>query len=640
MALEHPVTTRWRAALLATLVPSWFVASAAAAQVPQGGFGDTIRYTVTNHGRPAGAMTVVRTGDTLEVRYGHIDRNRGRWVFSRYEVDAGGQVVAGSGGPMSRAWDPEGVQERFPADGEDSGAPFLRRFGTPWEQARLARALLDRPADARASSEADGWWAEVVAEVEAPGVAGATPARLVMIHRGGGAPSGVWLDETGALFATEVGWFITARPEAEAALPLLREAEIAYRNGQAEAVARTLAPAPAEAVAIRGGDVFDSETGQILPSHTVLIRGDRIVAVGPDARVAVPEGARVLDARGKTVLPGLWDMHSHSGLTSQNTGAPLQLANGLTTVRDLAADLDVAVSLRDRAGTGEIISPRQLLAGFIEGPGLWAGPTEALARTEDEARDWVARYAALGYRQIKLYNLIHPDLLPAIAAETRARGMRLSGHVPRGMSVEAAVELGFDEINHAAFLFSTFFPDSLFLPEMRPYSGVAAAVAPSFDVDAPEMTALVEFLAQRGTVVDGTFNLWMGGREVLEGEGSAGALAYGRLLGRLHEAGVILVPGTDNSSGATYRTELELYEHAGIPAPEVLRLATLVSARVMGDDADYGSVAEGKVADLLVVDGRPHERVGDLEHIDWVVRAGRVYDPEAIRRAVRQQGGR
>lgn len=624
----------WAAGLGLAAVAVFWVPSSVGAQVAGA---DSVRYEVSNHGRPAGEMIVLGRGDSLEVRYGHVDRNRGRWLYGRYGL-VDGDVVSGEGGPMTREWVTEPAEERFDAG---SDVPFLRRFATPFEIARSALAALSAPDGTLTFADEEGEStvrARVVAErTVALDDGTAHDVRLVMVQRGGGVPNGVWLDERGDLFATEVGWFITAPEGAASALAVLREAEIEYRERQAEALARRLAPEPSDALVVRGGDVFDSEGGTLLPDHTVVVEGGRITAVGPTSEVAVPTGARIIEAGGRTVLPGLWDMHSHSGLTSQNGGAPLQLANGLTTVRDLAADLDVAVALRERAASGDILSPRQVLAGFIEGPGAWAGPTEALARDEAEARRWVARYDSLGYRQIKLYNLVHPDLVPTIAAEARARGLRLSGHVPRGMSVEAAVALGYDEINHAAFLFSTFFPDSLYLPNMRPYSGVAAAVAPSFDVDGEPMDSLLAFLARSETVVDGTFNLWMGGRSLLDGNGDPGAEAYLRLIARLYQEGVTLVPGTDNSSGSTFLTELELYELAGIPAPEVLRLATLVSARVMNDDTDYGSLAPGKVADILVVDGRPSERIADLEHIEWVIRAGRVYDPDEIRRAVRDE---
>src|SRR5690606_27352630 len=106
----------------------------------------------------------------------------------------------------------------------------------------------------------------------------------------------------------------------------------------------------------------------------------------------------------KTVIPGLWDMHTHFQLSSQTNMVLRQLAIGVTTIRDMAADIDVGVSHRDRANALQIVSPRVILGGFIEGPQEWAGPTAVRIHSEADARSWVARYDALGYRQIKLYN--------------------------------------------------------------------------------------------------------------------------------------------------------------------------------------------------------------------------------------------
>ena len=120
----------------------------------------------------------------------------------------------------------------------------------------------------------------------------------------------------------------------------------------------------------------------------------------------------------------------------------------------------------------------------------------------------------------------------------------------------------------------------------------------------------------------------------LSGQGTPAAAAYARLLKRLYDAGVTIVAGTDNNAGTTFITELQLYEHAGIPAAEVLRIATLGAARVMKDDGDYGSIAPGKVADVLIVNGRPTERIGDLRNLERVIRAGRAYDPRDLRAAL------
>jgi len=610
---------------------------------------DTTTYLVLNHGRRAGSMVVVRDGESVAVRYGHIDRNRGRWMRGQYRITADGRILSGESQALSIDGDPNGPATRFEVVGDsvrwsgrgDGGsAPmprggFFRLGATAFDAALLAAHLMEQPRRSAPLLPNGTARVEIVADTTLRLRTGPRRVRLAMVHGPGNTPDGVWIDERGALIASDVAWFITVHPDAVDALPTMRAIETAYRNAHGERIAAGVPPSRHGTFLIRNGDLFDADRGVVRPRMSVLVRDGRIAAVGPVDSVRAPAGTATIDATGKTLVPGLWDMHGHFQLTSQSSGSVSQLARGITTVRDLAADLDVAVSLRDRADDATILAPRAVLAGFIEGPGMWAGPSEVIARTEDEARAWVARYDSLGYRQIKLYNLVHPDLVPVIAEETEQRGMRLSGHVPRGMSVAAAVALGFDEINHAAFLFSTHYPDSLYLPRMRPYSGVASAVAPNIDVDSPEMTAMIETLREHGTVVDGTFNLWL--RDTTGSNASTarrGNAAYLRLIARLYEAGVTMVPGTDNSSGSTYHEELEIYERAGIPAPRVLQMATIVSARVMGDEAGYGSIAPGKVADIVIVDGRPAERISDLRRVDWVIRAGRAYEPQALFEAV------
>ncbi|HEV8195170.1 MAG TPA: amidohydrolase family protein [Gemmatimonadales bacterium] len=629
---------------------------------------DTTRYTVLNHGRPAGDMLVVAAGDSVVVQYHHVDRNRGPRYETRY-VTSGGKVVGG------RVWnlplnDPPATMG-VPADrfevvhdsvfwhgsGKDSArsaplAPntfYALSSSTAYDQALLARFLLGRPDHFARLLPRGTARLETVGDTVVRTRLGRQHLRLVMMRDTTGEASGVWLDDRNQLFSDEAaGWFITIRPGGETALPALRKVELRYRDAEGAAMGRRLAPAPSSAIAITGGDLFDSERGVVLPHRSVLIRGDRIVAVAPADSLAIPAGATVIDATGKTLMPGMWDMHSHSFSTSQTTRSPQDLSHGITTIRDLASDIDIATSLRDRSAAGTLAAPRVVLAGFIEGPGRWAGPSEAIAATEEQALAWVARYDSLGYKQIKLYNLVQPDLVPAIAREAHRRGMRLSGHVPRGLSTSAAVQLGFDEINHIAFLISTFYPDSLYLPRMRAYSAVASAMAPRFNVDSPEFGAMLELFKQRGTVIDPTVNLWLSPRA----QGGVPAPNVGipvpasdslaqrsdetllRIVKRLYDTGITIVPGTDGSS---YNSELENYERAGIPAAQVLRIATIVPAQVMKDDKDYGSIAVGKVADLFVVDGKPAEHVADLRKVERVVRAGRVYDPKALKAAAGQE---
>lgn len=623
---------------------------------------DTTTYIVLNHGRSAGEMLVVAAGDSVVVKYHHVDRQRGPRIETRYLLTRG-EVRAG------RTWQlplngPEPSPRPEPMDrfevARDSvfwpvrdsmrgvprapGAVYRLRSNTPFDVAMLARHLLQQPRRTAPLLPAGTASVDVVADTTLGDGAARQRVRLAMIRQGNfPVPSGVWLDGRNNLVAGQVGWFIAVRKGSEGLLPAMRAIEIAYRNTQAEELARSLAGEAPAAIAIVNGDVFDSEAGVVRPNTSVIVRGDRIVAVGPAAETPVPANARIIDATGKTVIPGMWDMHTHLQLASQSSGALSQLANGITTIRDLAADIDVAVSHRDRAERGLLVSPRVILGGFIEGPGRWAGPTEVIVHTEDEARRWVARYDSLGYRQIKLYNLVQQDLVPAIADEAQRRGMRLSGHVPRGLSTLAAVRLGFDEINHAAFLFSTFYQDSLYTPVMRAYSAVSQIVAPHVDVDGPDVTAMLDLFRERGTAIDGTWNLWLSSRGAAAsanlGIPDAGTedLArrsdanYARMLKRVFDAGIPILPGTDGSS---YNVELELYERAGIPAMQVLQIATIVPARVMREDADHGSITPGKIADLAIVAGRPAQQIADLRKVETVMRAGRVYESQALRQAL------
>jgi imidazolonepropionase-like amidohydrolase len=613
---------------------------------------DSTRYVVWNHGREAGDMNVVRVGDTITVRYEHLDRNRGVASAHSYRVDRLGRVLYGE----SRAWTFGGEigapNDRFEVvrDSLVSGVtatptryvmekdmvPRLRASITAYDQALLAKWLLAQPGGkGRSMPGAVPMQAEVIGRLPVRVRSATRNLKLVALYQATNyTPVTIWLDEKNDLFAGGVEWFIPVIQGGEAAMPALRDIELKWRNAQGLALAKKL-PRPAMTTIISNGDVFDSERGIILPKATVVIRDDRIVSVGDTTMIREDaRGVRRIDATGMTVIPGMWDMHGHLQQTSQTAGGILQLSFGLTTVRDLAADIDVATWYRDQANTGAVLGSRAVLAGFIEGPLKWAGPSASIASTEAEARAWVTRYDSLGYKQIKLYNVVHPDLVPTIAAEAHRRGMRLSGHVPRGLSTPAAIMLGFDEINHAAFLFSTFYPDSLYLPKMRAYSAVASAVAPNIDVNGPGFTSLIDVMRQHNTVLDGTYNIWTSTASAGVGAppvDQKGIDNYLRTIMRLDSAGVVLVPGTDNTTGATYQSELESYVKAGLSPAKVLQMATIVSARVMKEDKDYGSIAAGKVADVVIMRGKPHERIADARNIEYVIRAGRVYTPAELR---------
>ena len=638
---------------------------------------DTLRYQVINHGRHAGTMEVITVADTVVVHVHSWDRERETNTTAKYVRNGAGTLVRrvqrrdDGRDPVEQYTLDDGVARwRSPVDSssaEVAGPAFYWPRGeNRFDEARLAAFLLRQP---QRTADLLPFGAPASAHVAVDTVVAVNGqserVRLVVMNLPDLAPYLVWLDSQDRLFASDAAWLTTVRAGAESTLPLLRSMEREVLARRSEAVARRLTEPRSGLLVIRNGDLFDSEAAAIREGMTVVIEGERITAVGPEGTVPVPADATIVDATGKTVLPGLWDMHGHldgihrAGRTE--LGGILALANGITTIRDLASDVDRAVSFRDRADAGTLISPRILLAGFMEGPGRAAGPTDAIVSTNDEAIEWVARYDSLGYRQIKIYGLVPPDVVATIAEEAKRLGMRLSGHVPRGLSVEDAVRLGFDEIQHLGFLRRFLLPDSLVArleagERLDPAGRLAAARA--MDVDGPKVTRLIEFLGDHGTVIDGTLNLSVdrGGAHMEDGtdplfgptlewlppivrreytvaptsespDAEFGRLPhaqYRRFLERLYDAGVTIVPGTDNIAFA-YAAELEVYERAGIPAPEVLRIATLLPAQVMGEERDYGSIEAGKVADIIIVDGDPAARITDLRRIEMVVRAGRVY---------------
>ena len=165
-------------------------------------------------------------------------------------------------------------------------------------------------------------------------------------------------------------------------------------------LARTLTRRPSVPLAFTHATLFDSETGKTIPNTTVLVEGNRIKAVGRDGSVRLPANAELVDARGKTLMPGLWDMHVH---ISPDDGL-MHIAAGVTSARDMANDTEALLALKGKIEAGEEIGPRILMAGIMDGRGPYAGPTKVLVDTEDEARAAVENYARLGYAQVKIYS--------------------------------------------------------------------------------------------------------------------------------------------------------------------------------------------------------------------------------------------
>ncbi|WP_420126949.1 amidohydrolase family protein [Longimicrobium sp.] len=639
--------------------------------------GDTVRYVAISAGNVAGYEHIWRDAEgTIHSEMEFNDRGRGPRTRTRIRVDERGFPVLIEAEGVNYYKVP--VRERFEvrdgravwensADRGDtavSGPFWYASMDASVEAGLLPRALLASPDRSLPLLPAGRVRIEPGAELRVSANGRTQTVRQYAISGFGFQPYRLWLDENQQFFAAGGDWLAFVREGWEGALPRLFQADQEAETAWGAQMGRTLAHRPDGAVVFRNANLFDSQTGQSRPGTTVVVTGNRIQAVGPDGTVQVPRGAQVIDAGGKALLPGLFDMHVHLGLVD----GLFHLASGVTSVRDLANDTTVFPQVAAEWNAGTKVGPRVVvMAGFIDGSGPFTGPTGLRADTPEQARAHVAWYADHGYTHIKLYSSLKPELVPLITEEAHRRGMRVSGHIPEGMRAEQAVRAGFDEIQHANMLVLNFLADSLDTRTPQRFSGPAQE-ALNLDLNSDSVRAFVALLKERGTVVDPTLNAFEqlftarqgevdpvlaaiahrlppnvqrglrgGGLPVPEGMDQRYRQSFRALLNltaMLHRAGVPIVPGTDAMAGFALHHELELYEQAGIPANEVMQIATIGSARVARREADLGSITVGKLADLILVDGDPARRVSDIRKVELVMKDGVFYRPEELWTAV------
>ena len=200
--------------------------------------------------------------------------------------------------------------------------------------------------------------------------------------------------------------------------------------------------------AIVGGTLIDGTGKTPVNDSAVLIENGKIVAAGPRTQVKVPNGMKVIDATGKTILPGLWDMHAHF---EQVEWGPIYLAAGATTVRDCGNELEFITAVRDAVAAGHGLGPRILAAGIVDGDSPYAIGVERVNNAE-QSKYWVDRYHSLGFQQMKIYSSVKRDNVAAVAAEAHRLGMTVTGHIPFGMTAYDGVNAGMDQINHITYI--------------------------------------------------------------------------------------------------------------------------------------------------------------------------------------------
>jgi len=425
-----------------------------------------------------------------------------------------------------------------------------------------------------------------------------------------------------------------------------------------QGIAGSRAGAGSGALALVGATLVDGTGSPALPDAAVVIRKGRIVAVGPEPQIKIPKHAEVVDAHGKTILPGLWDMHAHF---EQVEWGPIYLAAGATTVRDCGNEFEFITAVRDAIAAGRGLGPRILAAGIVDGSGPMAIGV-ARVDTPDQARQWVDRYHQAGFQQMKIYSSVKLDGVKAVAEEAHRLGMTVTGHVPNGLNAYQVIEAGQDQINHIQYIMDILHPP---LPEPSPRGATPRANA-AVDFNSPEAQKAIAFLKAHNTVIDPTLAIFeletastakptasfepevnrvapeLAAQLTDVGPPLADAdvreEAFEKMVaavGVLRRAGITIVAGTDQAvPGFSLFREMELYVQGGLTPLEAIQAATIVPARVMGLDKELGTVEVGKRADLIVLGANPLDDIHNIRKVESVITNGRMYQCAELWRSV------
>lgn len=397
--------------------------------------------------------------------------------------------------------------------------------------------------------------------------------------------------------------------------------------------------------AIAGARLIDGTGAAPVDDSVVVVNGDRVVAAGPRARVQIPRGATVVDAKGKVVIPGLVDAHCHINQPAEDMKRywRAQLQWGVTTMRSAGNDKPETVPLFRQTREGAFLAPRAYTAGQgfnVRGP--YPGAPTFKPATPDEARANVRSLKAQNVDVVKIWMTnprFSPEVITAIVDEAKTQRIPITAHVTDVATLRQLADQGVTDFLHTP-------NDQPVTPELIAYAKskklsfaptLANGEARWFYYEHPEilnMPILQDALYPRG-------------RQMLADharrEQTLAAPDLAQRKARLREAypfikamsdaGVRIVVGTDCGAEASQITpfghathrEMAMYVEAGMSPLGVIRAATLDAARVIThtEEPDFGSIAAGKAADLVMLDADPTVDINNSIRINRVMRAGR-----------------
>ncbi len=642
---------------------------------------ETIEYlALVDGGKQAGRQTVVHGDDGVtRVDFIFKDNGRGPELKEEYVLAPDGTFATYSvkgtstfGAPVDESFRVENGMAMWKSTSDageqplTAGAAYSPLGGSPQGLAVAFTALTQRSDGKLPLIPSGTLTMRKVTEVDVVKDAETRKVQLVMLTGVGFTPTFFWATVgpqpqmfafivPGYLQLIEAGWQTNGET---------LEARQKLAEGEAlSELQRRLSHPLRGTTLIRNARVFDSENATLGEASDLLIANGRIVGVSASGQGRA-SADRVIDAGGRVLLPGLFDMHGH--IDAWQGG--LHLAAGVTTVRDMGNDNATLQQLMADERAGRRLSPSIVAAGFLEGESPMSARNGFVVSDLAGAKTAVDWYAKRGYPQIKIYNSFPKEILRDTIAYAHSRDMRVSGHIPVFLRAQDALDAGYDEIQHINQVLLNFLVDDKTDTRTLERFYLPAKRAADMNFDAKPVQDFIARLSRDQIAIDPTLSAFdfirqrpgemsqifaavaehmppdvQRGLKTAEFDipDDATAARYNKsydkmvdFVGRMYRAGVPILAGTDGLAGFTLQHELELYVKAGMTPAQALQVATWNGAKYSRVLEDRGSIAVGKRADMILVDGDPTNNISDIRNIALVIKNGSAYYPGDVYEAL------
>ncbi len=636
---------------------------------------DTISatYTIMVSGTKIGDMVVAGSGPDISVDYEY--RNNGRGPTMAEAITLGENSI-----PV--AWSVEGnttfgnaVDETFSLQGNeavwtDSTGPgsasisepsvYIAQSGSPYALAVYAKALLADDDQTIPALPAGNLTLQALETFDVTGPDGSEPAASYALIGPELDPSYFVLDEADDFLALISPEFLIVREGYEGEDQRLRDLAVRYSTERFETLQAEFAHDFDAPVSIRNVRLFDPETMAVGEPVSVLVEDNRITSIDPVSETST-SGTYQIDGAGGVLVPGLSDMHGHMG----QDAAMLNIAAGITFVRDMGNDNDVLSELISKIEAGTLAGPRIIKSGFIEGKSPFNSNNGIIVTNQEEALDAVRTYGEDGsFFQIKIYNSMKGEWVAQMVTLAHEYGMRVAGHVPAFTRADTMIEAGYDELTHINQVMLGWVleadEDTRTLLRLTALSRL-----PDLDLTSPAVSHTLDLMVENDVAIDPTFAIHEALLLSRNGEVRPGAedyidhmpvgvqrsnrqawskietpeddVAYAgafdqitRTITMMKDRGIFILMGTDMGGSFNLHRELELYQEVGFTPGEILKRSTLDSAAYLGMDDDIGSIEAGKLADFFLIAGNPVEDFKAIKSIRMVMKDGTAYFPSEI----------